>query len=209
MERTSGVGDTHRHVLLLAEETHSDVVPERGAFWDSRGYDPVLGEGNIEVPVGLHHAACRQDGLKPRTQESVLSPSPGLGRKEPQSAGTLCRRQRAQLRLPPEMSRIIRASCCGHRPTPRLPDMVPGGGGGFTQLASPLLLGSQESQDCRNIALHRASAARVHTECPSTSETPAPATPDPFLPRGEGEPPGPCWFRAEGQTQSYVGLLTC
>lgn len=56
--------DTHCHIFLLAKEAHSDVIPEWRAFYNSTRYNFVFGEGNIKVPVGLHHAACCQDGLK-------------------------------------------------------------------------------------------------------------------------------------------------
>lgn len=59
-----GKWDTHCHVFLLAKETHSDVIPEGRTFWNSTSYNSVFGEGNLKVPMGLHHAACRQDGLK-------------------------------------------------------------------------------------------------------------------------------------------------
>ena len=56
-------GDTHCHIFLLAKEAHSDVIPEWRAFYNSTRYNFVFGEGNIKVPMGLHHAACCQDGL--------------------------------------------------------------------------------------------------------------------------------------------------
>lgn len=69
IKKTKGVGgenhkaDTHRNIFLLAEEAHSDVVPERGAFGNSTSRHPVLREGHIEVPVHLHHATGRQNCL--------------------------------------------------------------------------------------------------------------------------------------------------
>lgn len=64
--------ETYCYIFLLPEEAHADVVPQRGALGDSAGYQPVLGEGNVEVPVGLHHAASRQGRL--RRQASGVTP---------------------------------------------------------------------------------------------------------------------------------------
>ena len=57
-------GDTHCHVFLFAKEAHCYVIPEWRAFCNTTRCNFVFGEGNIKVPVGLHHAACCQDGLK-------------------------------------------------------------------------------------------------------------------------------------------------
>lgn len=67
-------GDTHCHIFLLAKEAHSDVIPEWRAFCNSTRYNFVFGEGNIKVPVGLHHAACCQDGLKTWEVHDVVIP---------------------------------------------------------------------------------------------------------------------------------------
>lgn len=57
-------GDTHCHIFLFAKKAHCYVIPEWRAFCNTRSCNFVFGEGNIKVPVGLHHAACCQDGLK-------------------------------------------------------------------------------------------------------------------------------------------------
>lgn len=54
---------THCYIFLFPKETHSDVVPEWGALRHSTGSHSVLVHGYIKVTVGLHHAACSQDGL--------------------------------------------------------------------------------------------------------------------------------------------------
>ena len=54
---------TDRHVFLLAEEAHSDVVPQGGALRRRLRRHAVLAQRDVEVPVLLHHAARRYDRL--------------------------------------------------------------------------------------------------------------------------------------------------
>lgn len=54
---------TYCYVFFLAEEAHANVVPEGGALRDVVGCHAVLVHGHVKVPMGLHHTACRQDGL--------------------------------------------------------------------------------------------------------------------------------------------------
>lgn len=60
---------THSYIFLFAKETHADVVPERRALRHHAGRHPVLVHGHIEVSVGLHHAACSQDGLEGKPEK--------------------------------------------------------------------------------------------------------------------------------------------
>lgn len=55
--------ETHSNIFLFPKETHADVVPERRALGHRAGRHAVLVHGHIKVAVGLHHAACSQDGL--------------------------------------------------------------------------------------------------------------------------------------------------
>ena len=55
---------THSDKLLFAEEAHADVVPELRALGGVGGCDAVLGQGDVEIAVALHHAARRHDGLR-------------------------------------------------------------------------------------------------------------------------------------------------
>lgn len=81
---TGSPEDTHCYVFLLAKETHSNVIPEWRAFWNGTSHNSVFGEGNVEVSMGLHHAAGCQEGLEAEDVEdwSELSPN-GRGSKEP------------------------------------------------------------------------------------------------------------------------------
>lgn len=54
---------TYCDIFLLAEEAHSNVVPERGTFRRLVGCYSVLGESHIKVAMLLHHAAHCKDGL--------------------------------------------------------------------------------------------------------------------------------------------------
>lgn len=58
---------THSYVFLLSKEAHANVVPEGGALRHSASGHAVLVHGHIKVTVGLHHAACSQDGLGGKT----------------------------------------------------------------------------------------------------------------------------------------------
>lgn len=60
--------DIYCHIFLLPKEAHANVVPEWGALRNAAGHHLVLGEGDIEIPVGLHHAASSQGGLGMRQQ---------------------------------------------------------------------------------------------------------------------------------------------
>lgn len=58
---------THCYIFLFSKEAHANVVPERGALRHSAGSHSVLVHGHIKVTMGLHHAACSQDGLGIKT----------------------------------------------------------------------------------------------------------------------------------------------
>lgn len=58
---------THSHIFLFPKEAHADVVPERGVLGHSTCCHSVLVHGHIKVTMGLHHAACSQDGLGIKT----------------------------------------------------------------------------------------------------------------------------------------------
>ena len=55
---------TYRDSFLLAEETHSNVVPERSALGRLLRCDAVLHECHVVVVVLLHHVSCSQDRLR-------------------------------------------------------------------------------------------------------------------------------------------------
>lgn len=58
---------THSYVFLFSKEAHADVVPERRALRHGACCHSILIHGHIKVTVGLHHAACSQDGLRIKT----------------------------------------------------------------------------------------------------------------------------------------------
>lgn len=58
---------THSYIFLFSKEAHADVVPERRALRHSTCCHSVLVHGHIKVTMGLHHAACSQDGLGIKT----------------------------------------------------------------------------------------------------------------------------------------------
>ena len=63
-----------RHELLLPEETHPDIVPQRGRLRYVLDGHFVLGEGHVVVLVSLHHGAGCQDGPPVAGIESQGSP---------------------------------------------------------------------------------------------------------------------------------------
>lgn len=83
---------THSHIFLFPKEAHANVVPEGRALGHGTGGHSILVHGHVKVAVGLHHAACSQDGLGIKT----------LIRHRLQERGSLLKQQLMRDAAPPD-----------------------------------------------------------------------------------------------------------
>lgn len=77
---------THSYIFLFPKEAHANVVPQRGTLRHSTCCHPVLVHSHIKVTMGLHHAACSQDGLGIKTMiREILEEDVALMKDESQA----------------------------------------------------------------------------------------------------------------------------